>query len=180
MSYCPYCNDDKKGIYFALQKSDIKKMYSGEELQAKQNNLVDHVLSGEKGTLYQYGIETDVSNCLRVLFREDEIPEVISDRISLRRATAADIKSGRVTVRGYAADILNYGGRPTPVTSIACGNCHLILPNTYAREDGIEDEKDTINISLISTLSRKGKRRPPSCSFFPLNLSKMTFCINSP
>lgn len=151
MFYCPYCNDDKEGLKFALTADDLIPMFPEGELEAKMEYLIDPVLPGENGTLEKYGIEVESTRCLRVLFGYNDIPDIIRDKVSVEPVSAASSEK-QVSIGGYVAYIRNRGGRPTPVTAIACANCHLILPNEYARTDAPTATGKSINISLISNV----------------------------
>lgn len=150
MIYCPYCNDDREGLRFALTRDDLLLMFNEEELAARKEYLIDPVIFGEDGTLKKYGIDAAADDCLRVLFRHGEIPDILRDRIRMEPASSGS--HGHVSVDGYTAEIISKGGKPTPLTTVACGNCHLILPNEYADNNGVSAAAKSVNISLISNV----------------------------
>ena len=151
MKYCPYCNDDKEGLRFALTRDDLLLMFNEDELAAKKEYLIDPVLSGEDGTLKKYGIDASDDDCLRVLFSQNVIPDIIRDKVSVQPVSSSNVRD-HVSIGGYVADIRSKGGRPTPLMTVACGNCHLILPNEYADENGPDARGKSVNISLISNV----------------------------
>ncbi|HBB72336.1 MAG TPA: hypothetical protein DCZ71_06990, partial [Ruminococcus sp.] len=120
MIYCPYCNDDREGLRFALTRDDLLLMFNEEELAARKEYLIDPVIFGEDGTLKKYGIDAAADDCLRVLFRHGEIPDILRDRIRMEPASSGS--HGHVSVDGYTAEIISKGGKPTPLTTVACGN----------------------------------------------------------